>query len=507
MNSLKKRLCAVILLCVSVLSLSSCFIVINDPSEDTEEVTTEAPVTTVPVTSAPDPEEEGISSDERARRRLNSLLSFDMDGATMILVTADNNVPAPIGSSRRIDKARWTVINEVSERYNVELIITRENSAYMQPKLLDARNSGLYYADIVSILSSDLGSFFVEDLLEDLSALPFISTGAEYYYKGAVEASSVGGATYAVAGEACVNFDVFRCMYVNLNAAEKYGFGDIYSTVDSGAWTYDKLLEYVKLYEYSEDGTFRGTAFSSTFEAAEAVSNLFEGTGVRYVYPENGELVLYSPVGKVEQAVAALRTLCYTGNFGFVITEEDKARYWDEEFDELIEPSQLQLFSDGKGVFCFGTLGDISKVYVAEDTVVPIPVPKLNGEQEAYVTPTGGETMVLALPSDGAYLTESAIITEALNVRSYETLTDAYITNCLHYYIRDEKTMESMRTIISNPYFDLSFNFGGRYGALAQNTAKTVIQAAETGLNVLDVHYWYYFGALGALEEIKNAVK
>ena len=102
---------------------------------------------------------------------------------------------------------------------------------------------------------------------------------------------------------------------------------------------------------------------------------------------------------------------------------------------------------------------------------------------------------------------ERVVKSQSLNVRSYEAVTDAYITNSLHYYIRDEKTIDSMRTIISNPYFDLSLNFGGRYGALAQNTAKTVIQAAETGLNVLDVHYWYYFGALGALEEIKNAAK
>lgn len=505
-----KRISSVILLCALVLSLSSCFIIINRPEETDQVHTTEAPSTepTPVVTAPPAIEDEGISRSERARRRLNSLVNFDMDGTTLLLVTADAGIPAPIGSSRYLDKERWNALNEVSEKYGAELIVTRESRVYMKTKLLDAKTSGLYYADIVAFPSTELGTFFADDLLYDISKLPFVSPYEEYYYSMATDAATVDGHIYGVAGESCVDFGDFGCIYVNMSKAAALGFGDIHTTVDDGLWTYDKMLEYIKLYEYSPDGEYVGdAAFSSVRERGDAVRMMFESTGVRYVYSEDGEQVLYSPVGRVEAAVDSLRQLFYKGNYGFVMNDEDVDKYWDVELEELLEPGQAELMRDGKGVFLLGTLSDLSRVYISDDPIVPIPVPKLNGEQAEYSTPTAGETMMYSIPADGANITESGIFVEALNVRAYEAVSEAYITNALHYYIRHERTVEMMDLIMKRPYFDMAVNFGSQYGALAQGAWKTIVQAAETDFNVLDVHFWYYYGARDTLEEIKGSAK
>ena len=505
-----KRIGSVILLWALVLSLSSCFIIINRPEETDRVNTTEASTTDIApvVTTSPPIEEEGISTEERARRRLDSLVSFDMDGTTLLLVTADSNVPAPIGSSRYLDKARWRALNDVSEKYGAELIVTRESRVYMKTKLLEAKTSGLYYADIVAFPGTELGTFFADDLLYDISKLPFVSPYAEYYYPMATEAATVDGHVYGVAGESCVDFGDFGCIYVNMSKAEALGFGDIHTTVDDGLWTYEKMLEYIKLYEYSPDGEYVGdAAFSSVHALEDAVGLMFESTGVSYVYSEDGEQVLYSPVGKVEAAVDALRQMFYRGNYGFVMTDEDIEKYWDAELEELIMPGQSELMRDGKGLFLLGTLSDLSRTYISDDPIVPIPVPKLNGEQTEYSTPTGGVTMMYSIPADGANITESGIFVEALNVRAYEAVSEAYITNALHYHMRHEKTVKMMDLIMKRPYFDLAVNFGSQYGALAQGAWKTIIQAAETDFNVLDVHFWYYYGARDTLEEIKGSAK
>ena len=139
--------------------------------------------------------------------------------------------------------------------------------------------------------------------------------------------------------------------------------------------------------------------------------------------------------------------------------------------------------------------------------LVPVPIPKLNADQGTYVSPTAGEACFFFIPADGANITESAILIEALNARAKGAISEAYVTNALHYYIRNEKSVKMIETIVERPYFDLAVNFGGRYGAMRNVSYNTIIMAAETGLDVLDVHYWNYLTAVDVLAEIVSAAK
>ncbi|MBQ5649938.1 MAG: hypothetical protein IIV03_07355, partial [Clostridia bacterium] len=131
MPSLKQRLCAAFMLCAVMLSLSSCLIVINKPDsvETTDAVQVDV-TTAAQVTEAP-PAEEAVSANDEAKHRLDSMLDYDMGGKTFILVTSDSNVPLPVGTARVLDKTRWEVLNEVSEKYGAELVITRTTRAKM----------------------------------------------------------------------------------------------------------------------------------------------------------------------------------------------------------------------------------------------------------------------------------------------------------------------------------------------------------------------------------------
>ncbi len=508
MPRLKKRLCAAVMLCALMLSLSSCLIVINGGDETSAPLySTDGELTSAPQVTEEIPPEDKLSANDVAKRRLESMLDYDMDGKTFILVTTDSNVPLPIGSSRILDKTRWEVLNAVSEKYGAELIVTRETRSKMISKFREASTSGLYYADILCAQSSEMGSLFAEKLLTDLTDLPFLDFDAEYYYPMARESVTVNGKIYGVAGEASVDFDVFGCIYTDLNALNTMN-ADIYTDIENGGWTYDRLLEYAKLYEYSEDGTYKGVnAISSSFDKSKTVEYLFEATGIRYVYSEDGTEKIYSPVGSPEDAVAAIRALCFTGNWGFELTDEEKIKYTEGELLDPEELIQLDLLMMGKGIFYIGTLNDLARVYYTERALVPIPMPKLNKEQGSYIAPTAGEACFFFIPSDSANITESAILIEALNARSKGAIGEAYVTNALHYYIRNEKSVSMLETIIERPYFDLAVNFGTRYGALRHVSVGTIRQAAEDGYNVLDVHYWNYHSAVEALKEIRTAAE
>ncbi|MBQ2733704.1 MAG: hypothetical protein IJF74_06065 [Clostridia bacterium] len=505
MPGIKKRLCAAIMLCAASLSLSSCLIVVNKPEETTAPVTTEAPATDTAEPQVTDkiPQEEKLSENEKAAHRLSSMLDYDMDGKTIILVTTDSNVPLPVGSTRILDKTRWQILNEVSEKYGAELIVTRETRSKMLSKFLEASTAGLYYADILCTQSSEMGSLFAEKLVADMSSLPFLDFDAEYYYQMAAESVTVNGSIYGVAGQASVDFDTFGCAFVNLDVLNEIG-ADVYADVEGGGWTYDRLLEYVRLYEYSEDGTYKQrNALSSDFDKGIAAEYLFEALGTRYVYSDNGELKLYTPDGSAAEAVKAVRALCYAGNWGYQMTDEEEKKYFEEQMGDPSEFTQLDLMLSGKGLFCFGTLNDLARVYYSKTQIVPIPMPKLNKEQGGYITPTAGEAGFFFIPADGANITESAILIEALNARSYGAIKEAYITNALHYYARNEKTLDMIGIIAERPYFDLAVNFGNRYGALKQVAQKTAVAAAENDQSLQTVYGAAYAMAEEALAEIK----
>ncbi len=506
MTKLKKRLYAAVMLCAALLSLSSCLIVVNRPEETADPTGTDAvidPTTSSPVTDDISSSEK-LSENEKAAHRLEAMLDYDMDGKTIILVTTDSNVPLPVGSSRILDKTRWQILNEVSEKYGAELVVTRETRSSMISKFLESRNSGLYYADILCAQSVEMGSLFAERLVADLSSLPFLDLDAEYYYPMATESVTVNGKVYGVAGEASADYDVFGCMLANIASLNAMG-ADVYADVENGNWTYDKLLEYVRLYEYSEDGSYKGVnAVSSVFDKSLAAEYLFEAFGTRYVYSENGEIKLYSPAGTAEAAVAAVRALCYSGNWGFEFTEKEKNELNFEELGDYSEISQLDMMANGKGLFCAATLNDLARVYYSESVLVPIPIPKLTKEQGSYISPTVGEAGFFFIPSDGANITESAILIEALNARSYGAVKEVYITNVLHYYARNEKTLDMLGIIMERPYFDLAVNFGKRYGALRQISQDAAVFAAENGYSIFDLYGAFYSAAENVLEEIKS---
>ena len=507
MPSLKQRLCAAFMLCAVMLSLSSCLIVINKPDavETTDAVQVDV-TTAAQVTEAP-PAEEAVSANDEAKHRLDSMLDYDMGGKTFILVTSDSNVPLPVGTARVLDKTRWEVLNEVSEKYGAELVITRTTRAKMLSEFLESSAAGLYYADILCAQSGEVGSLFAESLVADLSDLPFLDLDAEYYYPLATESVTVNGRVYGVAGEACVDYDVFGCVYADLDVLDAMN-ADIYADVEGGVWTLDRLLEYAKQYEYAEDGSYKGAnAISSAFDKSKAIEYLFEATGIRYIYQNDGQPAIYSPVGSPEAAVAAIRALCYTGNWGYYLTEEEKLAYSETELSDTEELLQLDLLMMGKGVFYVGTLNDLARLYYSGRMLVPVPIPKLNADQGTYVSPTAGEACFFFIPADGANITESAILIEALNARAKGAISEAYVTNALHYYIRNEKSVKMIETIVERPYFDLAVNFGGRYGAMRNVSYNTIIMAAETGLDVLDVHYWNYLTAVDVLAEIVSAAK
>ena len=86
-----------------------------------------------------------------------------------------------------------------------------------------------------------------------------------------------------------------------------------------------------------------------------------------------------------------------------------------------------------------------------------VPYPKYDENQKEYITYNFG-TYYMAIPTSASNPEMSAVILEALNAESYNTVKDAYYeVNMKVKFSRDETTQRMLDIIVDTEYFDFTF--------------------------------------------------
>jgi hypothetical protein len=199
-NAPGKRALLSLLLTAALCQLPSCgFIVFNDPDAETAPVTTapaetDAPETTAAETTAAPETEAPVSGGELARQRLDALPDRNFDGAPIIVATVDNVTICPMEADDAAGAVRADSRRAVEEKFNTTIIANSTDTAAILADVKTAINSGMYYADLMAIPLSSVGSFWASGALGNLYTLPYASYDADYYHADIIEAAHAGEA-------------------------------------------------------------------------------------------------------------------------------------------------------------------------------------------------------------------------------------------------------------------------------------------------------------------------
>ena len=494
------------MLAVVLLSLFSCSQPAGTPVQTDPTTAPSTEPVTEPVTDAPaDSEEEPPKKSEKdvSKERLDALVPYGMNGLTLFVVSTDENVPNPTAQSEHLSRERWEILRDVEEKYSVKIVVDTEKPEMLKSRLLEAAAAGINYADILYYDANKLGELYSADMLLGLSDQPFFSFDSEYYYQSAIESATVNGEIYAVAGESCVDFDALSCVFVNKTRADALGLCDIAEICTEGAFTYDRLLEFSRAYEMSAEVNPNGYRPNVSDAKTNAVLSLFAGSGIAMIPKNGGEYKETSEAGSVRDALGAIHEIAYGGDFYHVITGEDIEDYIASGISpEAI--TQLQLFADGRGLFYHGTLGNYRDLANTSDHFMALPMPKLLSDRE-YSSYTGGKAMLCSIVKGCANTAESAVLIEALNARSYKSVSDAYVKNCMYKYLRDQSGVNVLRLIVKNPYFDIAVNLAEQYPAVAKRSLDVIVDFAKSGENIVNYYYSYYLNAQNELSKVSKA--
>ncbi len=482
-----KRAACVLLIAAMLLGLTSCgFIVFRDEEgQSTGNAVTEQ--TNPPTTSNANETSTPASVPqkplgEQARDRLAALPDRDFEGVPVIIATVDDKTICPMDTDNDVTVAsRADVKRAVEEKFGVTVISNACTAETIMAEAKQAINSGMYYADLMAIPQSMVGSFYASGLLGNMYTLPFLNTKAEYYHAGIIESAHAGDTLLAVSGAANFNPEYLRGIYFNREKVKACVSEDLYELVRGGSWTWDKLREITIAAKSNLDGV---SGLGSYFNNADLIDLAATSHGIAYT--------------------STAKNSVPTVNFFASSPMKDRAAAAVDAMYHILYQDRAMLKEDGDGARAVFTADSLlfhidGLDYITEiaDSKVEwgiLPLPKYDKDQSEYLSPLSSDAPVFCTPANLTGVETPGLILEGLNIASAGYVQEVYMNERIHYSLRDSASIEMLDIICKGVCTDFAHMFASGFTNLANATYKAVNNAVVSRAS-LDSLYRSYSGA------------
>ena len=360
-----------------------------------------------------------------------------------------------------IKDAKFARNKVVEDRFNVNLTLTYkgtypEVSDYVSKSVL----AGSDEFDLLMGMAIDTGSLVLKKVFLNWYDIEYINFDKPWWASAnKTDLTYDGKCPIAVSDLNFTSITQTYCMMFNKNLAASYELGDIYGTVLSGKWTFDKFREMVKDV-YVDDGNDK--ADENDFYGLSHANGSCVNT---YLWAFDNPVCVKDGDGVPQIAIK-------TDKINDIVTDIYEMFYNTDGvyFDGSIINEQAvsgDMFYAKKAIFTTAFLGDPTgeKFRDFEDDVGIIPYPKYDESQKDYLTMADGYHSVLAVPKTVRDTEFVGIITEALSAESWKSLTPTLYEIALKTrYLRDSESKEIMDLIIAGRTFDFGYIYDGWQG-------------------------------------------
>lgn len=464
-------------LCIAVcLSQSSCgFIVFNTPGADSDStaVTTEPDVTTGRPST--EPAETAPPRDLRAEaeQRLAKLPDYNLSASSVIIATAVSpDLVCPSGETEsEVTAARTLSVRAVEEKFRTKIIANSVSVSELLERAKAAYASDMYYADLLVLPQSMVGSFYAAGILANMNSLPFADYSQPWYDSRVNESALLGNTQLAVSGAASYDPDGLSCVYFNRTLA---GDTDIYSLVTAGKWTLESYAELAKNAAAIDGVSGHGSGFDRTGYIDAVAASM----GLDYVTNERGQLpeLLYMEDSSMAERAGKLVDKLYSLIF------DDKT---------YTEKDALGAFDGGKLMFLTDTLAVTADLAESKTSWGLLPMPKLDEAQTGYYSPMSADSPVFCALANTPNSVTSGLILEGLNAVCYEYIYDVYFSELKNYRLRDNQSINMLGYIMDSASTDFVGMMSSGFKNLAAATSEAVRNAVLSTSSLESIYRRY----------------
>jgi len=479
------------LLCASILLITAC------SSEDT----TVTDVTAANIAS------DTTTADETVITRENypdDLPDTDWDGKTFRASVTDKYEYEIGVAEENGDVCNDSVYlrnRKVEEKYNVTVKTI--------PVEMEATDNMSIHSEILqkSILAGDdefdiamLYVFKAPDLVfggcfTDIASLDYVNFDKPWWNERANEAFTVAGKLYtSVSDLSLTALQLSYCFLYNKSIAENYQIGDMYSIVNEGKWTIDKLQE-LSASIYSD---INGNSEHDMEDLYGIICDQVTGLDAyreAFDIPNTGRddegyptLTVNTP--KMAEAIEKLYTLYYEN-------EGSHVEYYWEKYDYFT--NNQALFIPARVITLYDQLRGMEIDYGV------IPYPKFNEEQEEYLTGLVDNYSLICVPTTAGDPDFSGFMIEALSAETYRSVVYQYYDVALQTkYTRDDQSIEMLDTIMAGRNYDIATMLASSMGGSRTIIRKMIVDKNNNFASFYAANESAYNAAM---EKIVDALK
>ncbi len=418
------------------------------------------------------PEESGtvpVEQTEGETLVTNHLPDMDMDGYEYSIVCWEvNSWGVHYNMDLYSESITGDPINDVvyqrnerlKEKYNFEITYESLESTELTAKIrqLFTANNDVY--DLIYVLSNEVSGLVLDGAFLDFeTSFEYCDLDQPYWDQDIRKELSFSDHTYQMASSYNISDeDATSSIVFNKTIARDNELENFYELAESGAWTFDAMLDNMTAFDGDENGDGKMKHGTDTFGfigGDDVAITLFFGGGARLT--EKDEYDLPEDV--------------FSSDLTFDVFDGIRDVMYDPSFLNhhtvvLSDIDTRKLFIDGDGLFYWTRMDDIRAMRGEEGIDFGIlPVPKYEEAQDRYICHiskwTNGFMSVLNCEENPDYV---GFIMEAMASASYYPLTEAYYEMTLKYKsTRDDESQSMLDIIVNNRTVDIGdiFNFGG----------------------------------------------
>ncbi len=365
----------------------------------------------------------------------------------------------------------------IEERYNVDIAYYDTSSAFgenVAKCLMTSVMAGDKAYDLgIGHMFTGVNALVEQHGLYDFNSLPYVDYSKPWWSQHLRDQLEVGGKLLLHSGDIVYNF--CDCIYFNKDMMKDFAIADDpYELVESGKWTWDRLIAMAKTVEGDVDG-------NGVWDENDRYGYLMSiNTYVdsNWVYAAGLTIASHKDGGVSTENVMTdrMQTLAETM---YKLVHGDHTTYIPATTGkESIEDAKL--FRAGQGLFMENITTLLPQMRDFELDFGILPIPKLDEKQKDYMTMATTQMMMLPATIDDAEFV--GLMLEALAEESHKIVNPAvYETSFSGKYLRDERSYEMYSIIRTSGVYDFNWNYGAG-NVFAQLMTKVVRQGEPSSL-------------------------
>lgn len=379
---------------------------------------------------------------------LDDLGEFDFGGYefNVLSVTSEDGTYTKFDvnevSSMSLDNSIYYRNREIESRFNVKFVASDDLYQKCYSKLITQCESQTNDYDMIMLINRNAYAAAISGYLYPVEQLPHLDLTKDYYLHDINEMSSIKGKQFlAYSEESLYTFQRSTCIAFNKGMAENLQIPDIYSTVESGEWTFETFFEYAKRAVIS-DGINEPERFGIYGHGDYTFCTFFAAAGEKFIEKNNDTLKFTAGSNEKIDSIANTEiSLIKDGTMGY-------------SYDYKNPNDCYKVFTDEKTLFCTTVVGKLPLLRKVNWDYGVLPWPKYDSDQTQYSSRIV-DAWLHVVPVTNPDPERASVILEALASGSLKLVFPAYYENyILGKTIRDNESVNMLEIVRSTRVFD-----------------------------------------------------